>query len=107
MSREHLLGSERRVRGGLAILAVAQFLIALDYSIVYVALPSIGAELRLSESVIQWVISGYTVFFAGFLIVGGRAADRLGARSLFIGALLLFGAASLAGGFATQPAMLL
>jgi EmrB/QacA subfamily drug resistance transporter len=108
VSTEDLLGSvERRAGGGLAILAIAQFLIALDYSIVYVALPSIGAELRLGENILQWVISGYTVFFAGFLIVGGRAADRFGARNLFIGALLLFGAASLAGGFATGPAMLL
>lgn len=108
MGAEDLLGSARRhAGGGLAILAIAQFLIALDYSIVYVALPSIGVELRLAENVIQWVISGYTAFFAGFLIIGGRAADRFGARRLFIGALLFFGAASLAGGFATQPAMLL
>jgi EmrB/QacA subfamily drug resistance transporter len=92
---------------GLMILAVAQFLLALDYSIVYIALPSIGDELRLTESSLQWVISGYAVFFAGFLVVGGRVADRFGARLLFVWAMLVFGVASLAGGFATDPATLL
>ncbi|MFB9908967.1 MFS transporter [Allokutzneria oryzae] len=97
----------RAGHAALAILAVAQFLIALDYSIVYVAMPSIGAELRLTESTVQWVISGYAVFFAGFLIVGGRAADRLGARRLFVGGLLVFGVAALAGGLAQEPTTLL
>lgn len=99
------IGGQARSR--LMLLAMAQFLIALDYSIVYVALPSIGADFALSESAIQWVISGYAVFFAGFLIVGGRAADRFGARNLFIGGLVLFGVASLAGGLASHPALLL
>ena len=100
-------GRKAGLGGGLAVLAIAQFLIALDYSIVYVALPSIGTDLGLSESSIQWVISGYAVFFAGFLIVGGRASDRFGARRLFMAALLLFGVASLVGGLATVPALLL
>ncbi|HYQ62146.1 MFS transporter [Actinophytocola sp.] len=99
------IGGKSRSR--LVLLAMAQFLIALDYSIVYVALPSIGADFALSESAIQWVISGYAVFFAGFLIVGGRAADRFGARTLFIGGLVLFGVASLAGGLAAHPWLLL
>ncbi|HEY8373456.1 MAG TPA: MFS transporter [Pseudonocardiaceae bacterium] len=103
-------GSETAGRGkggGLAILAIAQFLIALDYSIVYVALPSVGADLGLDESTLQWVVSAYAVFFAGFLVVGGRACDRLGARALFISSLVLFGVASLVGGLATQAAPLL
>ncbi|MFV2009862.1 MULTISPECIES: MFS transporter [unclassified Micromonospora] len=91
----------------LAILAIAQFLIALDYSIVYIALPSIGGEFSLSESSIQWIVSGYAVFFAGFLIVGGRTSDRFGPRNVFIVAMLLFGVASLAGGLAPAPAWLL
>ncbi|MEU8080290.1 MFS transporter [Catellatospora citrea] len=91
----------------LTILAIAQFLIALDYSIVYIALPNIGAEFDLSESSIQWVVSGYAVFFAGFLVVGGRASDRFGPRNLFIAAMAVFGIAALAGGLATAPALLL
>jgi EmrB/QacA subfamily drug resistance transporter len=86
---------------------VAQFLIALDYSIVYIALPSIGKELALTESSVQWVVSGYAVFFAGFLIVGGRACDRFGPRVLFVAAMLLFGIASLAGGLAPGAPLLL
>jgi EmrB/QacA subfamily drug resistance transporter len=93
--------------GTLTILAIAQFLIALDYSIVYIALPRIGAHFHLSESSIQWVVSGYAVFFAGFLIVGGRASDRFGPRNLFIVAMAAFGIAALAGGLATAPALLL
>jgi EmrB/QacA subfamily drug resistance transporter len=97
----------RASNASLAILAVAQFLIALDYSIVYVALPSIGEGLHLEAASIQWVISGYAVFFAGFLIVGGQAGDRFGPRRLFVGSMGLFGIASLAGGLATGPALLL
>ncbi|RCG33287.1 MFS transporter [Sphaerisporangium album] len=97
----------RSAGGALAVLAVAQFLIALDYSIVYIALPSIGHDLALSQSSVQWVVSGYAVFFAGFLIVGGRASDRFGPRTLFVVAMLLFGVASLAGGLAPGAAPLL
>ncbi|GAA1917065.1 MFS transporter [Streptomyces sodiiphilus] len=97
----------RSANASLAILAVAQFLIALDYSIVYIALPSIGGEFDLTESTIQWVVSGYAVFFAGFLIVGGRASDRFGPRRLFIAAMLLFGIAAMAGGLASGTPTLL
>ncbi|MFI1567923.1 MFS transporter [Streptomyces sp. NPDC020490] len=92
---------------GLVTLSAAQFLIALDFSVIFVALPSMGSDLRLSGSTIQWVVSAYAVFFAGFLIVGGRAADRMGARNMFIAALLLFGGASLAGGVAGNASLLL
>lgn len=97
----------RKAMGGLATLSAAQFLIALDFSVIFVALPSMGADLELSDSAVQWVVSAYSVFFAGFLVLGGRAADRLGPRNLFIAALLVFGVASLVGGFAGQASMLL
>ncbi|MCM2578584.1 MFS transporter [Streptomyces meridianus] len=97
----------KRAMGGLATLSAAQFLIALDFSVIFVALPSMGSDLRLSESAMQWVVSAYAVFFAGFLVVGGRVADRLGARNMFVAALLLFGIASLVGGFAGEASLLL
>jgi MFS family permease len=93
--------------GVLVVLSLAQFLIALDYSIVYIALPSIAASLRLAPALSQWVVSGYAVPFAGFLIVGGRLADWIGARRLFIAASLAFGIASAAGAAAPGGTMLL
>lgn len=94
-------------RAALAILALAQFLLALDYSIVYVALPSVGEGMEMSESSVQWVISGYAVFFAGFLIVGGRCSDRFGPRNIYLAGMLLFGVASLAGGLAPNAMTLM
>lgn len=91
----------------LAVLAVAQFLIALDYSIVYVALPSIAGGLHLHLALAQWVISAYAIPFAGFLILGGRLTDLAGARRLFVAAILIFGAASGAGAAAGDGAVLL
>ena len=91
----------------LVVLSVAQFLIALDYSIVYLALPSMARGLALSAAVTPWVVSAYAVLFAGFLIVGGRLADRFGARRMFVIAILLFGAASGAGAAAGDGAVLL
>ncbi|MFE4972945.1 MFS transporter [Kitasatospora sp. NPDC056651] len=93
--------------GGLITLSAAQFLIALDFSVIFVALPDIGSDLELSGSAMQWVVSAYSVFFAGFLIVGGRVGDRLGARKLFMAALVIFGVASLLGGLAANAALLL
>ncbi len=93
--------------GALAVPAVAQFLVALDYSIIYIALPSIARDLALDPAAAHWVISAYAVPFAGFLMAGGRLADRLGARRLFVTAIILFGAASAAGGLAGDGAVLL
>lgn len=90
-----------RTRGpALAVLSAAQFLIALDYSIVYVALPAVGADLRLTGAYAQWIVSAYAVVFAGLLILGGRLTDRIGGRRVFLTAVLLFGLASAAGGTA-------
>ncbi len=91
----------------LAVLSVAQFLIALDYSIIYIALPSIAADLHLEATLAQWVISAYAVLFAGFLVVGGRLADRVGAKRLFIVAIVIFGLASAMGGAAVNGTVLL
>jgi MFS family permease len=95
------------MRQTLAVLSVAQFLIALDYSIIYIALPSVAADLGLEPSLAQWVVSAYAVLFAGFLVVGGRLTDRLGAKRLFVGAIVFFGVASAAGGLATDGTVLL
>ncbi|MEA2398054.1 MAG: hypothetical protein QOK25_1610, partial [Thermoleophilaceae bacterium] len=72
----------------------------LDVSVVNVALPAIRGGLHFSEQNLQWVVNAYTVTFAGFLLLGGRAADLLGRRRVFVSGLVLFSAASLAGGLA-------
>jgi MFS family permease len=91
----------------LVVVSLAQFLIALDYSIVYLALPSMARGLALAPAVTPWVVSAYAVLFAGFLIVGGRLTDRVGARPMFTGSILVFGAASGAGAAAGNGAVLL
>jgi EmrB/QacA subfamily drug resistance transporter len=91
----------------LALLAAAQFVVVLDAAIVNVALPSIGTDLDFSQGDLSWVVNAYTLFFGGFLLLGGRMADLIGRRRLFIGGLILFVAASLAGGFASSPGMLI
>lgn len=96
-----------RPRATLALVSVAQFLIALDYSIIYVALPSIASDLGVQQSLAQWIISAYAIVFAGFLVVGGRLSDRVGARRLFIVAITIFGVASAAGGAAREGTVLL
>ncbi|HKH19089.1 MAG TPA: MFS transporter [Solirubrobacteraceae bacterium] len=91
----------------LALLALAQFVVVLDASIVNVALPSIGSDLEFSQDDLSWVVNGYTLFFGGFLLLGGRMADLLGRRRLFVAGLVLFALASLAGGLATSSGMLI
>src|SRR3954454_3625781 len=75
-------------------------MVILDVSVVNVALPSIREALHFSGAGLQWVVNAYAIAFAGFLLLGGRAADLLGRRRVFIGGLLLFSVASLAGGLA-------
>jgi EmrB/QacA subfamily drug resistance transporter len=91
----------------LALLCGAFFMVILDANIVLVALPSIEAELGFSEQGLQWVISAYALTFAGLLLLGGRAADLLGRRRVFMVGLLLFTAASLVCGLAWSPAALI
>jgi EmrB/QacA subfamily drug resistance transporter len=90
----------------LALLAAAQFVVVLDASIVNVALPSIGRALDFSRDNLSWVINAYTLTFGGFLLLGGRMADLLGRRRLFMGGLVLFAGASLAGGLAQSDTWL-
>ena len=84
----------------LVLCCVSQFMIILDVSIVNVALPSISDELGFTSATLSWVINAYTLAFAGFLLLGGRAADLLGRREVLAGGLALFALASLAGGLA-------
>jgi EmrB/QacA subfamily drug resistance transporter len=91
----------------LALLGAAFFMVILDGTIVLVALPSIGADLGFSEQGLQWVLSAYALTFGGLLLLGGRAADLLGRRRLFMTGVLLFTAASLMCGLAWSPAALL
>jgi EmrB/QacA subfamily drug resistance transporter len=82
-------------------------MVILDVSVVNVALPSIRNHLGFTEADLQWVVNAYTVTFAGFLLLGGRAADMLGRRRVFVAGLALFGLASLAGGVANSQAVLI
>jgi EmrB/QacA subfamily drug resistance transporter len=95
-------GPDPRRWQALALLAVADFVVVLDATIVNVALPSIGRSLHASTSELSWVVSAYILAFGGLLMLGGRLADLFGRRRLFIGGLILFGLASLAGGLSTS-----
>jgi MFS family permease len=90
----------------LALILDAAFMVVLDFSIVNVALPSIQRELGFAGSSVQWIVTGYAIAFGGLLILGGRAADLFGRRRMFMAGLLAFSAASLAGGLAHDPVLL-
>src|ERR1700733_7045840 len=83
----------------LVVLCGALFLDGLDVSMVGVALPSIGRSLHLSASSLQWIVSGYVLGYGGLLLLGGRASDLLGRRSVFLAAVTVFGIASVASAF--------
>src|SRR6201996_6984287 len=91
----------------LILLCMSQFVVVLDASIVNVALPSIGKGLHFSEQNLPWIVNAYVIAFGGFLLLGGRAADLLGRRRVFMTGLLVVGVASLAAGFATTQAELI
>src|SRR4051794_4752191 len=91
----------------LGLLCVAQFVVVLDASIVNVALPSIGKALDFSQENLSWVVNAYVLTFGGFLLLGGRLADLLGRRRVFIFGLVLFALASLVGGFSNSDSMLI
>jgi EmrB/QacA subfamily drug resistance transporter len=91
----------------LLVLAMAQFMVVLDFTIVNVALPSIQDGLHIATTTLQWLLSGYAVAFGGFLLLGGRLADVFGRAKLFRIGLIAFVAASIAGGLAVEPALLI
>src|SRR3954462_1332783 len=91
----------------LAVIAVAQFMVVLDATIVNVALPTIKVDVGFSEQSLSWVLNAYTLIFGGFLLLGGRAADRLGRRRLFMAGIAVFSGASLLCGVSDSEGMLL
>src|SRR6266567_1043658 len=101
--RPHLSDTDRHPWSVLALLAVAQFMVVLDISIVNVALPSIGRSLHFARADLQWVVTAYVLCSGGLVLVGGRAADLFGRRRVFVSGLLLFTAASLVSALAGAP----
>ncbi len=91
----------------LALLAMTQFVVVIDASIVNIALPSIGRALHFSQDDLTWVVNAYTLTFGGFLLLGGRLADLMGRRRMFMVGLVLFSLASLAGGLAQSETWLI
>jgi EmrB/QacA subfamily drug resistance transporter len=102
-----MVTSDRRKWLALALLSVVQFMVVLDIAIVNVALPSIQVDLGFSQENLQWVISAYALVFGGFLLLGGRAADLLGRRRIFLAGLIVFTVASLLAGLAWSEASLI
>jgi len=105
--RERTLDTPRAKNLALLLLAMTQFVIVIDAAIVNVALPSIGTHLHFARADLSWVVNAYTLTFGGFLLLGGRLADLLGRRRMFISGLALFSLASLAGGLAQSEAWLI
>jgi EmrB/QacA subfamily drug resistance transporter len=97
----------RRRWSALALIVTAQFMVILDVAIVNVALPSIKSDLHFSQASLQWVISAYAILFGGTLLLGGRLADLLGRRRLFVAGLLLFAASSLLAGISWSAGSLI
>ncbi|MDA0166096.1 MFS transporter [Solirubrobacter ginsenosidimutans] len=99
--------AQQRKWWALALLATAQFVVVLDASVVNVALPSIGKDLQLSREGLAWLVNAYVLAFGGFLLLGGRMADLLGRRRVFMAGFTLFAVASFAGGLATSGGTLI
>src|SRR5438034_4143965 len=104
---DDMISSDRRKWLALALLSVVQFMVVLDIAIVNVALPSIQVDLGFSQENLQWVISAYALVFGGFLLLGGRAADLLGRRRIFLAGIVLFTLASLMAGLAWSEGSLI
>src|SRR6478672_10952537 len=98
---------DRRRWFALALIVAAQFMVVLDVAIVNVALPSIRTDLHFSQESLQWVITAYSIFFGGVLMLGGRLADLLGRRRLFVIGLAIFTVSSLLDGLAWSEGSLI
>ena len=103
----HSITNSRRRWSALALIVTAQFMVVLDVAIVNVALPSIKTDLGFSQDNLQWIISAYAILFGGALLLGGRLADLLGRRRLFITGLLVFASSSLLCGLAWSEGSLI
>src|SRR5436853_6487115 len=102
-----MVATDRRKWLALALLSAVQFMVVLDIAIVNVALPSIKVDLGFSQENLQWVISAYALVFGGFLLLGGRAADMLGRRRVFLGGIVVFTVGSLLAGLAwSEPSLI-
>jgi EmrB/QacA subfamily drug resistance transporter len=102
-----IVSNNQRRWSALALIVTAQFMVILDVAIVNVALPSIKTDLHFSQANLQWVVSAYAILFGGALLLGGRLADLLGRRRLFVSGLALFAASSLLCGLAWSEASLI
>src|SRR2546430_11671608 len=99
--------ADRKRWFGLAVLVAAQFMVVLDIAIVNVALPTIKTDLHFSQESLQWVITAYSILFGGVLLLGGRMADLLGRRRMFMAGLTLFTVSSLLDGLPWSEATLI
>ncbi|CAM3547614.1 DHA2 family efflux MFS transporter permease subunit [Nocardioides zeicaulis] len=97
----------KRLRWALVLISLAQLMVVLDSTIANIALPYIGNDLSIDQANLQWIVTGYALTFGGFLLLGGRLADLMGRRRIFMVGVLLFAVASLVGGAAQNEAMLL
>ena len=97
----------KRLRWALVLISLAQLMVVLDSTIANIALPYIGTDLSIDQANLQWIVTGYALTFGGFLLLGGRLADLMGRRRIFMAGVLLFAVASLVGGMAQNEAMLL
>ncbi len=102
-----MIAATRRKWFALALLLGVQFMVVLDIAIVNVALPSIQTDLKFSQQNLQWVVSAYALLFGGFLLLGGRVADLIGRRRVFVAGLIVFTGASLLSGLSWNEASLI
>src|SRR4051812_5033173 len=107
LERRPGMASQKRKWLALALLCAVQFMVVLDIAIVNVALPSIQTDLGFSQENLQWVISAYALVFGGFLLLGGRMADIIGRRRLFLAGTAIFTTGSLLCGLAWSEATLI